>query len=115
MTVQKEKCYHNPLVTAHNLLTDYVLPDGRKAYMAFQAIAIGEFRDKEIAATIQEALPSGSRIASITEIYGKYTLDELTELATSERVLHTKHRLIFLNLELVPEYMREIAEETCHA
>ena len=115
MTGRKEKCYHNPLVTTHNLITDYINPDGRKAYMTFQAIAIGEFPDKEITATIQEALPSGSRIASITELYGKYTLDELAELATSERVLHTKHRLIFLNLELVPEYMRELFEEMRHA
>lgn len=93
----------------HNVITDFRLKNGRSANQAHQMIANGTVcTDEDIIERIKAALPDGSRICSIYEVYGDMEVDELQKLACSLELLKYKKRVIYMDEELAAEYIQEI-------
>jgi|GEM_PF-4545353 len=97
----------------HNIVTDYTLSDDRaRAHIAHQIVANGiSCTDKDIIARIREALPAGSRIACIVEVFGDYELTQLEELASTQQLLKAQTRWLYHDMDLVKEYMAEYINE----
>lgn len=94
-----------------NIITDFRLKNGRSANQAHQLIANGvECTDAEIISRIKSALPDGSRICGIFEVYGDMEVDELQRLAGSLDLFNYKTRVIYLDEELAAEYIQEIRQ-----
>lgn len=95
-----------------NLLTDYTLADGTRAHVAHQMIANGATcTDAELIQQVKDALPPKSRIACIVEIFGEYGVAELTALANTGKILETKSRWLYRDMDLLMEYIKEFVHE----
>lgn len=97
----------------HNIIVDYTLKDGKtRAHNTLQIIGNGApVKDVDIVAQVKAAVPEGSRICLIREVAGDFEMRDLSDLVMAENIPDLKQRCIYVDEELVKEYMREIAEE----
>lgn len=96
-------------VEIHNIITDFRLADGSSAHQAHQILSNGvKCKDSDIIKQIRAAVPAAARICSIYEIYGDLTVEELQRLANSFELLKYKARPVYLDNELMNEYLQEV-------
>lgn len=92
-----------------NIITDFRLKNGRSANQAHQMIANGIVcTDEDIIKGIKAALPEGSRVCGIYEVYGDLEVDKLQKLSCSLELFKYKTRVIYMDEELAAEYIQEI-------
>lgn len=96
-------------IEAHNILVDYMLPDGKSwAHGSYQMASNGiEITDLDIITQVRNDLPIGSRAVAIFEVFGDYELPELEALACSDELCSKETRAIYLDESLAKEYIAE--------
>lgn len=96
-------------ICVHNLITDYTLPDGRRAHKAYQILSNQvKATDSDLIAAVVQQLPKGSRICMVTEIEGDIELSDLSKMAESVEFLAVNKRVVYLDRELAQEYVGEM-------
>ena len=96
-------------IEVHNVIVDFRTSDGKSAHRAHQVVSSGApCTDEAITERIKADLPQGCRLCSIYEVMADCEVSELGRLATSLDVMQYKPRFIYVDRELMAEYIKEI-------